>query len=104
VSMRFHRAVTTMVVEVCRSLRDEARAAGRGAGLDRVALGGGVFQNILLLAELRRSLAEAGFEVFVNRRVPPNDGGLALGQAAVAAGWLAGIPPPESAANEQEGS
>jgi hydrogenase maturation protein HypF len=53
--------------------------------LDRVALSGGVFQNRLLLEQLVVRLEELSFQVYLNRRVPPNDGGLSLGQAAVAA-------------------
>jgi hydrogenase maturation protein HypF len=52
--------------------------------LNEVALSGGVFQNRLLLETLAELLQEWRFTVYRNRRVPPNDGGLSLGQAAVA--------------------
>jgi hydrogenase maturation protein HypF len=77
VAARFHATVVDVILRVCERLR------GR-AGLDRVVLSGGVFQNVRLLGDARRALGGAGFEVFSHHLVPPNDGGIALGQAAVA--------------------
>jgi hydrogenase maturation protein HypF len=77
VAARFHATVVAVILRVCERLR------GR-AGLDRVVLSGGVFQNVRLLGGTRRALAGAGFEVFSHHLVPANDGGIALGQAAVA--------------------
>jgi hydrogenase maturation protein HypF len=51
----------------------------------RVALSGGCFQNRILTETAKRLLEDEGFEVLLHRRVPPNDGGVALGQAAVTA-------------------
>jgi hydrogenase maturation protein HypF len=62
-----------------------ARLARERHGLTTAALSGGVFQNVLLLEMTMRALREDGFEVLAHRLVPPNDGGLALGQVAVAA-------------------
>ncbi|MXW88951.1 MAG: hypothetical protein F4Z54_05325, partial [Acidimicrobiaceae bacterium] len=52
-------------------------------GLSAVALSGGVFQNRRLVELLLPDLEKAGFEVLRHRQVPPNDGGIALGQAAI---------------------
>ena len=60
--------------------------SGKQTGIDRVALSGGVFQNVLLLRLARAALAARHLQVLTHRLVPPNDGGLALGQVAVA-GW-----------------
>jgi hydrogenase maturation protein HypF len=59
--------------------------ATRVSGLGTVALTGGVFQNARLTHTLVTSLSEQGFEVLVHREVPPNDGGISIGQAAVGA-------------------
>ena len=66
------------------------------AGLHTVALSGGVFQNALLLSGASRALQAAGFTVLRHRIVPPNDGGIALGQLVVSAARAAdqaGAPP-----------
>lgn len=74
---RFHRSVAAASVELCCRLRDETR-------LERVVLSGGVFQNRLLTEMLSALLEAAGFRVYQHRLAPPNDGGLALGQAVIA--------------------
>lgn len=73
----FHHAVAGAVVA-------SAHRAAAAAGRRPVALSGGVFQNALLTGLVRRSLEADGFTVLTHRSVPPNDGGLALGQAVVA--------------------
>jgi len=57
----------------------------RLAGLPRVVLTGGCFQNGFLLSLAKRRLEEGGFTVYTHREIPSNDGGLSLGQAVVAA-------------------
>jgi hydrogenase maturation protein HypF len=76
VSARFHNGLAAVVVEVCELIRRET-------GLDTVALSGGVFQNVVLVERCVLGLEAAGFRVLTHRRVPPNDGGVSLGQAAV---------------------
>ncbi|MGW1978241.1 carbamoyltransferase HypF [Streptomyces sp. NPDC001889] len=78
VAARFHAAVAELVRRICAAARERH-------GLGTVALTGGVFGNALLLSECARGLAADGFRVLRHRRVPPNDGGLALGQLMVAA-------------------
>ncbi len=78
IASRFHRSVAELLATACHQAREQT-------GLNVVALSGGVFQNRLLLVQLMACLEEMGFRVYVNRRVPPNDGGLSLGQLAVAA-------------------
>ncbi len=65
------------MLELSRRLRDET-------GIGLVALSGGVFQNRLLSAQCETALAADGFTVLASGLVPANDGGVALGQAAIA--------------------
>ena len=74
---RFHRGVATLIVDVCERLRAET-------GIGTVGLTGGVFQNALLVRLAGERLRAAGFDLLLHHRVPPNDGGLALGQAVLA--------------------
>jgi len=77
-AVRFHRAVVDVCVEICGRLREETDAS-------RVALSGGCWQNVWLLEHAWAALTQAGFTVYGNSQVPANDGGIAYGQAAVAA-------------------
>jgi hydrogenase maturation protein HypF len=78
IAARFHNGVAQMVLAVCRELR-------RRTDIRQVCLSGGVWQNIALLTRTVPLLREDHFQVHLHRLVPPNDGGLALGQAAIAA-------------------
>jgi hydrogenase maturation protein HypF len=78
VSARFHNAVVQGLTEICVLI-------GRERELNRVVLSGGVFQNARLLTSLIPGLESRGFEVHSHRLVPTNDGGIALGQAVIAA-------------------
>jgi hydrogenase maturation protein HypF len=78
VAGRFHNGLARAVVEAAALLAERA-------GLETVALSGGVFQNLLLLDRTVTGLEERGLRVLTHSRVPPNDAGVSLGQAAVAA-------------------
>jgi hydrogenase maturation protein HypF len=77
ISSRFHRTVAEVVVAGCDRIREEK-------GASAVALSGGTFQNLLLMEQVLELLVGKGFAVYRHRRVPTNDGGLALGQAVLA--------------------
>jgi len=81
IAARFHNTVSEMVLSTCSALREIHH-------LQRVALSGGVWQNMHLLLSTVHLLRETGFTVMVHRKTPANDGGLSLGQAAVAASRL----------------
>ena len=71
----FHQALAEQIV----AASVEAR---KSSGRQKVALSGGVFQNRLLLRMTEERLIEEGFEVLRHHMIPPNDGGIAIGQAA----------------------
>jgi hydrogenase maturation protein HypF len=77
VSTKFHWTMAKMIVDMCRAI-------SRDTGIKVVALSGGVFQNRLLFRIAVDGLREEGFEVLTHRLVPCNDGGISLGQAAIA--------------------
>ncbi len=78
VSARFHAAVAAATADACAALAADA-------GTELVVLSGGVFQNRLLLERTAALLERYGLRVLVPERLPPNDGGVSFGQAAVAA-------------------
>ena len=77
ISSRFHNTIAKIILKICLQIR-------RTSGLDRIALSGGVFQNSLLLENTYILLDNNNFKVFTHHRVPPNDGGIALGQVVIA--------------------
>ncbi len=84
-ALRFHNGLSKVLVETTQRLA--ARAAG-GSPFDTVALSGGCFQNRILFESVAAELRAAGFVVLTHADVPANDGGLALGQAAIGAARL----------------
>ena len=74
ISMRFHNTLAQIILEVSRFLQ-----------IEKVVLSGGCFQNAILLEKSVRLLQENGFRPYWHQRIPPNDGGIALGQIAI--GW-----------------
>lgn len=77
IAARFHNTLVCVVAEVADRIR-------KTEGLNRICLSGGTFQNWYLLNRCVRHLREKGFDVFLHADVPPNDGGISLGQAVVA--------------------
>lgn len=73
----FHVTLAAGTAEMCAAIRE-------ASGMNRVVLSGGVFQNKLLAEGVHDLLLARNFQVFTHRLVPPNDGGLALGQAIIA--------------------
>ena len=85
VAARFHATLCAAILKSCRLARTDT-------GVETVAFSGGCFQNRLLTERAKGLLEREGFEVLIHRAVPGNDGGLALGQAAVAAFRLGARP------------
>jgi hydrogenase maturation protein HypF len=82
IAARFHYGLAQAIRDMVARIRDTSVA---GASLNTIALSGGCFQNKLLLEELVRLLEADGLSCLIHAKVPTNDGGLALGQAAIAA-------------------
>jgi hydrogenase maturation protein HypF len=89
ISSRFHTAVAGLIADAATRLRT-------ATGIEVVALSGGVFQNALLVQLARAQLVRRRLTVLTHRLVPPNDGGLALGQAAIAGAPAGPGPRPEA--------
>ncbi len=83
---RFHKGLAKAIAAMARKL--SRRDDPAGARFDSIALSGGCFQNRVLFEEVTRRLEAEGFTVLSHALVPANDGGLALGQAAIGAAQL----------------
>jgi hydrogenase maturation protein HypF len=81
IAAKFHRGLAKAIALMVQQIRSNYTEAN----IDRVALTGGVFQNQILLLEVSSLLEEMGMTVLTHSQVPPNDGGLSLGQIAIAA-------------------
>ncbi len=77
IGAKFHQTIVEASVAICEKAREEQ-------GIHVIGLTGGVFQNVLLTQRLQHRLESRGFQVLCHRLVPPNDGGIALGQAVIA--------------------
>ena len=82
---RFHEGLSAAIIRLAVDLAEQQ-------GLNQVVLSGGVFQNQALLVSLQEQLRQQGLVVLSPREVPPNDGGLSLGQVAIAAARMASQP------------
>ena len=78
ISSRFHNTIATIVIDLALSLRNQY-------GINTIALSGGVWQNTVLLNKTIHQLKAANFNPLIHHKIPPNDGGISLGQAIIAA-------------------
>jgi len=81
ISTKFHNTLIQIILDIARRIKKET-------SIKEVALSGGVFQNKYLLEKSIHILTKNNFEVYTNHLVPPNDGGIALGQLVVASNYL----------------
>jgi len=81
IARRFHNTVAALIADICGRIREQT-------GIGTIVLSGGVFMNALLTTRAEALLREAGFVAYRHRQVPCNDGGLSLGQLAIAAAHM----------------
>jgi hydrogenase maturation protein HypF len=81
ISAKFHNTVIQIILDLAKRIENETK-------INKVVLSGGVFQNKYLIEKTIHILTKNEFEVYTNRLVPPNDGGIALGQLLVASNYL----------------
>jgi hydrogenase maturation protein HypF len=77
IATQFHATLAKIISGICRQLRAQS-------GINSVVLSGGVWMNAMLTLQVERILSHDNFHVFSHHRIPANDGGLSLGQIAVA--------------------
>jgi len=77
IASKFQNTIVNLTISICLRIRQDS-------GINEVALSGGVFQNSFLLEKIRYNLKRNKFEVYTNREIPPNDGGVAIGQIIIA--------------------
>jgi len=77
IATRFHNTVAEFTLHLCMRIREDFN-------INKVVLSGGVFQNKYLTEKLKKILENKGFKAYIHRKVPPNDGGISLGQAVIA--------------------
>jgi hydrogenase maturation protein HypF len=80
-ALEFHKGIAAAALEGARRMQAQT-------GISRIAVSGGVFQNVLLSELLLPALKEAGFQVHTHRNIPPGDGGIAVGQVYFLPGKL----------------
>jgi hydrogenase maturation protein HypF len=78
IAAKFHLTLANLIIETVKQLSREYKT-------NQVALTGGVFQNRILLQQTTKLLQNMGMEVLTHSKVPPNDGGISLGQAMIVA-------------------
>lgn len=96
ISAKFHNTIAVIVAAVSDAIRETT-------GVAKVALSGGVFQNVYLLGRAIDELERRGFETLIHHQVPPNDGGIALGQAVVASARCGGSGVPVGSVRRSRG-
>ncbi|MGK0466418.1 MAG: hydrogenase maturation protein HypF [Clostridium sp.] len=77
ISLKFHNTICELTIDICKRIRERYK-------INEVALSGGVFQNKYLLTKIKSTLSIEKFKVYTQKKVPTNDGGLALGQLIIA--------------------
>ena len=90
IAARFHKGLAKAIVAMTEKLAGRDDDTGEPPRFDTVALSGGCFQNRILFEQVEQRLAAKGFTVLSHSQFPANDGGLALGQAAIGAAHLIG--------------